>query len=195
MSKKSKSESSKKKATRATSNVFAMFEQNQIAEFKELTIIYVQAFQLIDQNKDGFIDKNDLRATFDSLERCPLAKRLRREGCAGRLLKEEELDGMIAEAPGPINFTMFLTIFGDRVSGTDPEDVIKKAFKTFDAHETGKVKEDYLKKFLMTFGEKFKEDEVDEVFKEAPIDKDGNLDINEFIKLICGSGKDDEEGA
>jgi len=25
---------------------------------------------------------------------------------------------MIAEAPGPINFTMFLTVFGDRAQGT-----------------------------------------------------------------------------
>lgn len=32
------------------------------------------------------------------------------------------------EAPGPINFTMFLTLFGERLQGTDPEDVIKNAF-------------------------------------------------------------------
>lgn len=29
--------------------------------------VFLQAFQLIDSNKDGLIDKNDLRATFDSL--------------------------------------------------------------------------------------------------------------------------------
>ena len=33
------------------------------------------------------------------------------------------------EAPGPINFTMFLTLFGERLQGTDPEDVIKNAFR------------------------------------------------------------------
>ena len=32
------------------------------------------------------------------------------------------------EAPGAINFTMFLTLFGERLQGTDPEDVIKNAF-------------------------------------------------------------------
>lgn len=32
------------------------------------------------------------------------------------------------EALGPINFTMFLTLFGERLQGTDPEDVIKNAF-------------------------------------------------------------------
>ncbi|KAH8019674.1 hypothetical protein HPB51_020996 [Rhipicephalus microplus] len=35
-SKRGKSDSTKRRAQRATSNVFAMFEQNQIAEFKEV---------------------------------------------------------------------------------------------------------------------------------------------------------------
>lgn len=79
-------------------------------EFKE-------AFQFIDQDKDGFLSKNDIRATFDSL---------------GRLSTDTELESMIKEAPGPINFTMFLTIFGDRTQGTDEEEVILNAFAQFD---------------------------------------------------------------
>ena len=90
-----RSDSSKKRAGRTTSNVFAMFTQNQIAEFKE-------AFQFIDSNKDGIIDKNDLRATFDSL---------------GRMYPDAELQSMLQEAPGPLNFTMFLSIFGERIAG------------------------------------------------------------------------------
>lgn len=35
-------------------------------------------------------------------------------------------------APGPINFTMFLTMFGQKLQGTDPEEVIKNAFACFD---------------------------------------------------------------
>lgn len=50
----------KKRAQRATSNVFAMFDQAQIAEFKE-------AFNMIDQNRDGFIDKDDLHDMLASL--------------------------------------------------------------------------------------------------------------------------------
>lgn len=85
----------KKRAQRATSNVFAMFEQSQIQEFKE-------AFQMMDQDKDGFISKDDLRDTYASLGVAP---------------KEATLDEMLNEAPGPINFTMFITLFGDKVSG------------------------------------------------------------------------------
>lgn len=50
----------KKRAQRATSNVFAMFDQDQIQEFKE-------AFNMIDQNRDGFIDHEDLRDMLASL--------------------------------------------------------------------------------------------------------------------------------
>lgn len=50
----------KKRAQRATSNVFAMLDQAQIQEFKE-------AFNMIDQNRDGFIDKDDLQEMLASL--------------------------------------------------------------------------------------------------------------------------------
>lgn len=43
------------------------------------------------------------------------------------------------EAPGPINFTMFLTMFGEKLNGTDPEDVIRNAFACFDEEGTGKL--------------------------------------------------------
>ena len=83
----------KKRAQRATSNVFAMFNQDQIQEFKE-------AFNMIDQNRDGFIDHEDLHDMLASLGKDPT---------------EDYLDGMMGEAPGPINFTMFLTMFGERL--------------------------------------------------------------------------------
>lgn len=44
---------------------------------------------------------------------------------------------MMNEAPGPINFTMFLTMFGEKLNGTDPEDVIRNAFACFDEEGTG----------------------------------------------------------
>ena len=50
----------RKRGNRVTSNVFAMFDQNQIQEFKE-------AFYMIDQDKDGFITKEDLQDMFASL--------------------------------------------------------------------------------------------------------------------------------
>lgn len=37
---------------------------------------------------------------------------------SGRLnVKQEEIDEMLKEAPGPINFTVFLTMFGEKLKG------------------------------------------------------------------------------
>ena len=55
-----KAKGTKKRAQRAHSNVFAMFDQDQIAEFKE-------AFNFVDQNRDGFIDKGCLISEMFSL--------------------------------------------------------------------------------------------------------------------------------
>lgn len=90
-----------------------MFSQTQVAEFKE-------AFQLMDHDKDGIIGKSDLRATFDDV---------------GKLSNEKELDEMINEAPGPINFTQLLSLFALRMQdsgGSDDDEVVVAAFKSFD---------------------------------------------------------------
>jgi myosin regulatory light chain 12 len=165
---------SKKRAVRSTSNVFAMFTQNQIAEFKE-------AFSFIDSDKDGLINKNDLAVTWDAL---------------GRLVRDEDLKQMLSEAPGPINFTMFLSIFGDKIAGVDDESVIKNAFKTFDEKDTGKIPEEKLRRYLTTWGNKFTNDEFDTTFAEAPTDRQGNIDIEGMVRLITGRAQDDnQEGA
>lgn len=38
-------------------------------------------------------------------------------------VKEEELDEMLNEGKGPINFTVFLTLFGEKLSGETFTDV------------------------------------------------------------------------
>lgn len=65
----------------------------------------------------------------------------------GKNPTEEYLEAMMMEAPGPINFTMFLTMFGEKLNGTDPEDVIRNAFACFDEEGTGK----FLLLFVISF--------------------------------------------
>uniref|UniRef100_A0AAV2L4L8 EF-hand domain-containing protein n=1 Tax=Knipowitschia caucasica TaxID=637954 RepID=A0AAV2L4L8_KNICA len=156
-SKRAKGKTTKKRPQRATSNVFAMFDQSQIQEFKE-------AFNMIDQNRDGFVDKEDLHDMLASLGKNPT---------------DDYLEAMMMEAPGPINFTMFLTMFGEKLNGTDPEDVIRNAFACFDEEGSGFIQEDYLRELLTTMGDRFTDEEVDELFREAPIDKKSNFNYVE----------------
>lgn len=78
----------------------------------------------------------------------------------GKNPTEEYLEGMMNEAPGPINFTMFLTLFGERLQGTDPEEVIKNAFACFDEDNAGYISEERLRELLVTMGDRFTDEEV-----------------------------------
>ncbi|XP_030838537.1 myosin regulatory light chain 12B [Strongylocentrotus purpuratus] len=162
MASKTKVKKTKKRAQRATSNVFAMFDQAQIQEFKE-------AFNMIDQNRDGFIDKEDLHDMLASLGKDPLDK---------------DLEDMMSEAPGPINFTMFLTLFGEKLNGTDPEDVIVNAFACFDPEASGVIPEPYLRELLSTMGDRFTEEEIDGILSGAPIDSKGLFNYREFSRIL-----------
>jgi len=162
----------KKKAQRATSNVFAMFEQSQVQEFKE-------AFGLMDQDRDGTIGVDDLKEVYSSLGRQP---------------KDAELKAMIDEAPGPLNFTMMLTLFGERLNGTDEESTIVNAFKVFDAENKGSIHREALRDILCATGkkdERLNEQEFNQMLEGAPLDPKGNLDYTAFTRLVK-RGKEDE---
>uniref|UniRef100_A0A7D9NKD2 Myosin light chain 7 n=2 Tax=Xenopus tropicalis TaxID=8364 RepID=A0A7D9NKD2_XENTR len=160
-----------KRAQRGSSNVFSMFEQSQIQEFKE-------AFSCIDQNRDGIITKSDLKETYMQL---------------GKMnVNEDELDEMLKEGKGPINFTVFLSLFGEKLNGTDPEDSILAAFKILDPNATGNINKDELKQLLMTQADKFTAEEVDQMFAVTPIDVAGNIDYKSLCYIIThGDEKED----
>ncbi|XP_062578357.1 myosin regulatory light chain B, smooth adductor muscle-like isoform X1 [Saccostrea cucullata] len=156
------------KVRAATSNVLTKFNQRVIQEMKE-------AFTMIDQNRDGFIDINDLKEMFSSLGSTP---------------DDKTLKEMLAEAPGPLNFTMFLSLFSDKLGGTDPEESLKNAFAMFDKDGKGKIPEEYIKDLLENMGDNFTKEEMRQTFKEAPIEG-GKLDYEKFVGIIKGSSSEE----
>merc|ERR1712080_65594 len=142
----------KKKKKRSTSNVFSQFEQQQIQEFKE-------AFQMIDADRNGIITVGDLKATYASL--------------GVRDCDQDMLEKMVSEAGAPINFTIFLNMLADKLHGTDPEDVIVKAFKVFDKDNIGAI--------LKTNADRFSPEELNSMFDICEPDDAGMLDY----KSLC----------
>ena len=118
---------------RTTSNVFSMFDKSQIHELKEV-------FNFIDQDCDGFIDKDDLYETLQALGEIEIT--------------DEHLDHMMNESPSYINLTMFLTLFGSKMNGTDPDEIFESAFRCLDADGTGRIPIETLKKMLTQTGDK-----------------------------------------
>jgi Ca2+-binding EF-hand superfamily protein len=105
---------------RSASNVYSLFEQKQIQEYKE-------AFGLMDQDRDGVVSVDDLREVFSSL---------------GKVPKDAELKAMVDEAPGPLSFTMLLQLFSERLGGTDEESTLINAFKLYDNSGSGSLAKD-----------------------------------------------------
>ncbi|XP_014088260.1 myosin regulatory light chain 2 [Bactrocera oleae] len=163
-----------KKSKRAGSSVFSVFSQKQIAEFKE-------AFQLMDADKDGIIGKNDLRAAFDSV---------------GKIAADKELDQMLGEASGPINFTQLLTLFANRMASAganDEDEVVIAAFKTFDVD--GLIDGESFRETLMNFGDKFSAKECDDAWDQMVIDDKNQIDTAALIEMLTGKGEEEEEEA
>uniref|UniRef100_A0A915N2N7 Uncharacterized protein n=1 Tax=Meloidogyne javanica TaxID=6303 RepID=A0A915N2N7_MELJA len=135
-----------KKKSRTGSEA-SSFDQKTIQEFKE-------AFAIMDQDKDGVISKGDLKDLYATL---------------GSIASESQIDAMLKEAPGPINFTVFLTLFGERLTGTDPEATIIGAFQMWDKSDSGFITEEALMKILKNKrGEPLSEDEVQSMYKGNP---------------------------
>jgi len=161
--------SGSKKAKRSGSNIFALFSQKQIQEFKE-------AFGIIDADKDGIISSSDLQAAFASI---------------GRSVGGDEVNNMLAEAPGPVNFTQMVTLFAEKMAGgADDDDVILKSFEAFEIN--GKIDAEMFKHSLITWGDKFTSGEVDDAFAEFQIEG-GQIDAAHLKSLMVAKKEEGEE--
>merc|ERR1711973_860622 len=63
--------------------------------------MYKDCFKLMDINKDGTIDKNDLRGAFDNV---------------GVLMSEGELDGLLGEISGPCTYDNMVKMFQGKMA-------------------------------------------------------------------------------
>merc|ERR1711976_1028803 len=102
----------------------------------------------MDIDKDGTINKNDLRAAFDNV---------------GKLMDESELDDMLGEVGGSCTFDAMIKMFQDKMAGgsNDPDDLIVKALKAVDTE--GKIEAEMFRHALVKWGDKFSADEVDDI--------------------------------
>merc|ERR1711928_74834 len=111
--------------------------------------MYKDCFKLMDINKDGTIDKNDLRGAFDNV---------------GVLMTESELDELLGEVSGPCTYDNMVKLFQDKMAGegNDSDDLIVQAFKAYDCD--GKVDSKMFEHALKTWGDKMTKAEIDEDF-------------------------------
>jgi len=141
----------------------------QISEFKE-------AFSLFDMDGDGTITTKELGKVLRSLGQNPSEADLQ------DMLNEVDTDGN-----GTIDFHEFLTMMARKIKDTDSEEEIKEAFKVFDKDGNGFISAAELSHVMTHLGETLTDDEVAEMIREADIDGDGQINYDEFVKMMMSS--------
>jgi calmodulin len=89
-----------------------------------------------------------------------------------------------ADGSGTIDFTEFLTMMARKMKDTDSEEEILEAFKVFDKDGNGFISAAELRHIMTNLGEKLTDEEVDEMIREADIDGDGQINYEEFVKMM-----------
>ena len=76
--------------------------QNEGGFSEEQLQMYKDCFKLMDINKDGTLDKNDLRGAFDNV---------------GVLMSESELDELLGEVGGACTYDNMVKMFQEKMAG------------------------------------------------------------------------------
>merc|ERR1711920_327741 len=143
--------------------------QNEGGFSEDQLQMYKDCFKLMDINKDGQLDKNDLRGAFDNV---------------GVLMSEGELDGLLGEIGGACTYDNMVKMFQEKMAGdgNDSDDLIVQAFKAYD--QEGKIDSKMFQHALMTWGDKMTKAEIDDIFGEFEIDEDYMIKSKDVIGLF-----------
>merc|ERR1712002_381012 len=159
--------------------------------FDEATLeVYKECFRLMDIDKDGIINKTDLRAAFDNV---------------GRLVMDDELNSMLGEVGGPCTYDNMIEMFEAKMAGgvNDPDDLVVDAFKAFDEEVEEKVKGQMVTRHILekenfihiltAFGDKLTEDEIDDIFGEFEFDDNGDVMTKSVVDLFVAGAMDEKK--
>ncbi|KAH7306763.1 hypothetical protein KP509_22G028700 [Ceratopteris richardii] len=87
---------------------------------------------------------------------------------------EAELQDMINEVDsdgnGTIDFVEFLNLIARKMKDTESEEELKETFRVFDKDQNGFISAAELRHVMTNLGEKLRDDEVDEMIREADVD-------------------------
>ncbi|XP_015677791.1 centrin-2 [Protobothrops mucrosquamatus] len=132
-----------------------------------------EAFDLFDTDGTGNIDVKELKVAMRALGFEP---------------KKDEIKKMILEidkeGTGKITFSDFLGVMTQKMAEKDSKEEILKAFKLFDDDETGKISFKNLKRVAKELGENLTDEELQEMIDEADRDGDGEVNEQEFLRIM-----------
>lgn len=137
--------------------------EERLAEFKE-------AFEIFDEDKDGFVSIKRLTEIFQTLGHDPT---------------QEDIKNMVRElkiVEGKINFHEFVKLMAQKTKDNMIEEEIIEAFKVFDKRSEGKIHWEDLKNILKgNIGEDISDEELSQII-QAATNEGEYIAFNELVK-------------
>ena len=150
-----------------------MADKKRIPE--EVFAEYQDLFDSYDLNKNGKIERKEMKT---------ILKKLGKEGT------EEEIEQIWKsmnkiESDSTISFNDFIEFIKrfNLSKNTMSTDDIINAFEIFDKNHDGTLSINEFKHILMDLGQKFSEDEVNEIITEIDLDNNGKINYREFVEF------------
>ncbi|KAJ1993743.1 hypothetical protein H4R33_000535 [Dimargaris cristalligena] len=146
--------------------------KEKLAELKE-------TFTLFDKDNDGSISIAELDAALKAAGQSPNLKDLQ------ETIRQADADG-----DGRVDFEEFVVMMttGEQLATNDPElsqeERLTKTFKSFDLDGDGYITRDELQIVMESLGEDLTDIEITEMMREADHNKDGKIELHEFIKAF-----------
>lgn len=145
--------------------------EEEIAEYRA-------AFDMFDKDHSGSISSKEFLKVLKNL-----GQNVTKEE-AENILKDLDQDGS-----GEIEFEEFISYMRKIKiqEELNEEDVVIKAFQSFDGNKDDVITVMEFREILCKVGQdRFTDDEVDEIFKEAELMNDGQLNYREFVQSLRG---------
>ncbi|KAJ1022270.1 hypothetical protein NDA13_005181 [Ustilago tritici] len=149
----------------SSSALYTAFSPKQIQGFQE-------AFNMIDTDSDGLITRSDISTMLQNLA----------------LPSDPATLESYFKHSSPnngVNFTQFLTMFGEHLAELDDQTVLMEAFECFDEKDVGKIDAQELRFWLSQVGDKMTEREIDRLLAGPFMDKSGKtFDYKAFVEAV-----------
>ena len=141
-------------------------------KIKECKIV----FDMLDKDKDTKITTKELG---DALRIC------------GAAPSQQELDMMIQDLEendnNLISFEKFLVFFEKIINNQDSEEDLINEFKKMDKEGNGTISEKDLRDLMSNYGNALTKNEIEDIIQEANVDQNGNINIENFTKILLGN--------
>ena len=159
--------------TKAQPKAFSPDDYTSATLLREEVLEIKAAFDLFDHDGSGSIDPLELKEAFHAM------------GFTGSnkfvylIIAELEENG-----DGTIDFEEFIKLATAKPTSHDSRVEVAKIFKAFDYNRSGKFSVIELKKVALDLGENVDDDEIEDMFSRADLDKDGFVTGEDFYNIM-----------